>query len=119
MLRHTPQGPVRDGIALARRLLTISDPVLAARRLGNGRAVSAQDTIPFTLWAAARHLNDYAAAFWTTAAAGGDVDTTCAIVGGIVGARTPPPPEWLRQSEPPPAWADVPPPRWADAPTTG
>ncbi|MEV0388906.1 ADP-ribosylglycohydrolase family protein [Nonomuraea sp. NPDC050643] len=112
VLEHTPAGLVRDGIAEARHLLTIGDPVLAARALGNGREVSAQDTVPFTLWAAARNLGDYAAAFWTTAAAGGDVDTTCAIVGGIVGAGTSPPREWLRLCEPPPDWADVP---WPDS----
>ncbi|SEG96853.1 ADP-ribosylglycohydrolase [Nonomuraea solani] len=108
VLEHTPPGLVRDGIVRARHLLTIGDPVLAARELGNGRAVSAQDTVPFTLWAAARHLDDFAAAFWTTASAGGDVDTTCAIVGGIVGAVTSPPPEWIRMCEPPPEWAGVP-----------
>ncbi|MFB4274304.1 ADP-ribosylglycohydrolase family protein [Nonomuraea sp. MTCD27] len=108
VLAHTPPGLVRDGIAHARRLLTIGDPVLAARALGNGREVSAHDTVPFTMWAAARNLDDYAAAFWTTATAGGDVDTTCAIVGGIVGARTPAPPGWVRLCEPPPDWADVP-----------
>ncbi|TDD48869.1 ADP-ribosylglycohydrolase family protein [Nonomuraea terrae] len=107
VLGHTPPGRVRDGIAQARKLLTISDPVLAARALGNGREVSAQDTVPFTLWAAARNLGDFTAAFWTTAAAGGDVDTTCAIVGGIVGSRTPPPRQWLARSEPLPPWAHV------------
>ncbi|MEO3867935.1 ADP-ribosylglycohydrolase family protein [Nonomuraea sp. B12E4] len=110
ILEHTPPGMVRDGIAQARRLLTIGDPVLAAHALGNGRAVSAQDTVPFTVWAAARHLDDYAAALWSTATAGGDIDTTCAIVGGILGTRTAPPAQWLRLCEPPPGWAEVQPP---------
>ncbi|MFG1684486.1 ADP-ribosylglycohydrolase family protein [Nonomuraea sp. NPDC049269] len=108
ILDQTPLSQVHYGIGEARRLLTISDPVLAARALGNGRNVSAQDTVPFTLWAAARHLDDYEQAFWTTAAAGGDIDTTCAIVGGIVAVRTPLPVGWPASCEPLPAWAGAP-----------
>ncbi|MBT2229934.1 ADP-ribosylglycohydrolase family protein [Nonomuraea sp. NEAU-A123] len=104
ILDHTPLSLVHYGIGEARRLLTISDPVLAARTLGNGRNVSAQDTVPFALWSAARHLDDYEQAFWTTATAGGDIDTTCAIVGGIVAARTPLPRGWLDSCEPLPSW---------------
>ncbi|GAB3147274.1 ADP-ribosylglycohydrolase family protein [Microbispora hainanensis] len=107
----TPPGGVRDGIGAARRLLTIADPVLAARALGNGRNTAAHDTLPFTLWAAARHLDDVERAIWTTATAGGDVDTTCAIVGGVLGGRTGLgglPRDWLRRMEPLPGWAEVP-----------
>jgi ADP-ribosylglycohydrolase len=46
--------------------------------------VCAHDTVPFALWCAARHLDDFAAALWTTVSGLGDRDTTCAIVGGIV-----------------------------------
>jgi ADP-ribosylglycohydrolase len=109
VLDLTPPGLVRDGIAEARRLLTISDPLLAARMLGNGRNVTAHDTVPFALWAAARHLDDFERAFWTTAGAGGDVDTTCAIVCGILGARLTPPTAWLEACEPLPAWTRIPP----------
>ena len=42
------------------------------------------DTVPFALWCAARHLNDFAEALWCAISVGGDVDTNCAIVGGIV-----------------------------------
>ncbi|GII93932.1 ADP-ribosylglycohydrolase family protein [Sinosporangium siamense] len=108
VLARTPPGRVRDGVALARRLLPLRDPHLAARDLGNGSRTSASDTVPFTLWAAAHHLDDYEEAFWLTAAAGGDVDTTCAIVGGIVGARVGLgglPGEWLAAVEPLPGWA--------------
>lgn len=45
---------------------------------------TAPDTVPFALWCAARHIDDYAEAIWTTVSAGGDNDTNCAIVGGIV-----------------------------------
>ncbi|TDC80647.1 ADP-ribosylglycohydrolase family protein [Actinomadura sp. 7K507] len=102
VLRHVPSGTVHQGIAEARRLLTIGDPATASAVLGNGRQVAAHDTVPFTLWAAARHLGDYERAFWTTAAAGGDIDTTCAIVGGIIGGA---PAAWLPDCEPLPSWA--------------
>ncbi len=70
-------------------------------RLGNGARVSGQDTVPFCLWAVARHPRDYAEAMWTTVAGLGDRDTTCAIVGGILangGAELPA--DWLAAREP-------------------
>ncbi|MBB2911028.1 ADP-ribosylglycohydrolase [Streptosporangium becharense] len=109
---HVPPGMVRDGIAEARRLLAVDDPGLAARTLGNGSRISAQDTVPFTLWVTARERHDFEAAMWTTAAVGGDIDTTCAIVGGIIassGHADRLPAEWRRRCEPLPDWAGVPP----------
>lgn len=107
VLEHVPPGKVRDGIAQARHMLTVTDPETAAYFLGNGREVAAHDTVPFTLWAAARHLADYEQAIWVTAAAGGDIDTTCAIVGGITAAGLEPgglPRKWLQAAEPLPRW---------------
>jgi ADP-ribosylglycohydrolase len=104
---YTPPGLVRDGITNAISLLPLADPRSAAASLGNGRYISAPDTVPFCLWVAAKHPDDYTAAFWATASVGGDIDTTCAIVGGITGARldtTGIPAEWLRRCEPLPAW---------------
>ncbi|SDR15310.1 ADP-ribosylglycohydrolase [Thermostaphylospora chromogena] len=115
---HVPPGMVRDGIGEARLLLTVDDPLLAARVLGNGRNVTAHDTVPFTLWAAARHLDDFEQAFWTTAAAGGDIDTTCAIVGGVLASRTGVPVRWMRMVEALPDWAEVPEPP-PEVPTAG
>ncbi len=40
--------------------------------------------MPFALWCAAHHLDDYESALWATVSGLGDRDTTCAIVGGIV-----------------------------------
>ncbi|POM26771.1 ADP-ribosylglycohydrolase [Actinomadura rubteroloni] len=105
ILRHVASGRVRTGIVAARRLLPLSDASAVARVLGNGRLVAAHDTVPFTLWVAARHGGDYRTAFWATAAAGGDVDTTCAIVGGILGT---PPPDWAAGTEPLPSWLPAP-----------
>ncbi|MET8049820.1 ADP-ribosylglycohydrolase family protein [Streptosporangium sp. NPDC005286] len=107
---HVPPSMVHDGIAEARQLLTISDSALAARMLGNGRNVSAHDTVPLALWVAARERHDFEAAIWTTVMAGGDVDTTCAIVGGIIaasGGADHLPSDWRRRCEPLPSWAGV------------
>jgi len=107
VLEHVPPGKVRDGIAEARRMLTVTNPESVAYFLGNGREVAAHDTVPFAIWAAARHLADYEQAIWATAAAGGDIDTTCAIVGGITAASAGSgglPAAWLRAAEPLPRW---------------
>ncbi|GGX56041.1 hypothetical protein GCM10010515_24240 [Streptomyces fructofermentans] len=109
----TPPGRVRSGVAEARRLLDQPHAGYAAHRLGNGREVSAVDTVPFALWCAASHLDDFERALWECASAGGDVDTTCAIVGGIVAARVGTkgiPAEWRAACEPLPEWVaeDVP-----------
>lgn len=58
VLEQTPPSRVRDGIAEARRLLG-QLPDYVALVLGNGRYVSAVDTVPFALWCAARNLRDY------------------------------------------------------------
>ncbi|WP_233608038.1 ADP-ribosylglycohydrolase family protein [Nocardia stercoris] len=106
-------GRTATGIRRARRLVGRSVEE-AAYELGNGARVTAHDTVPFTLWAAATHLTDYPAAVTACVRAGGDVDTTAAIVGGIVAAHTGSgrrgavagiPPEWLAAREPLPEWA--------------
>ncbi|MFF9478263.1 ADP-ribosylglycohydrolase family protein [Streptomyces sp. NPDC014733] len=106
VLALIPRSAVQAGLRRARDMLDYGDPGTVAAVLGCGRRTSAHDTVPFTLWAAARHLGDYPAAFWATARAGGDVDTTCAIVGGIVAAAPAgaPPADWLAATEPLPSW---------------
>ncbi|MDF9816088.1 ADP-ribosylglycohydrolase family protein [Streptomyces sp. SPB162] len=110
VLDLVPTSAVKAGIRRARDMLDYGDVATVAAVLGCGRRTSAHDTVPFALWAAARHLDDYRQAFWTTAKAGGDVDTTCAIVGGIVASRPTgqPPAEWLERTEPLPLWAAAP-----------
>ncbi|WP_454857872.1 ADP-ribosylglycohydrolase family protein [Promicromonospora soli] len=80
-------GATAQGVTIARDLLDASVGE-ASWRLGNGSCVSAQDTVPFCLWAGATRLAAYPAAIKICIEAGGDVDTTAAIVGGIVGAYT-------------------------------
>ena len=82
----TPPSAVRDGVERA-RLLVSATPEQAAAELGSGREITAQDTVPFALWAAAGSLDDYVGVFWRCVAGLGDRDTTCAIAGGITASR--------------------------------
>ncbi|RLV09752.1 hypothetical protein CTZ27_00295 [Streptomyces griseocarneus] len=101
-----PRSAVQAGLRRARDMLDYGDAQTVAAVLGCGRRTSAHDTVPFALWAAARNLGSFEAAFWTTAQVGGDVDTTCAIVGGIVASaeRGAPPVSWLERAEELPGW---------------
>ncbi|MEE4545528.1 ADP-ribosylglycohydrolase family protein [Streptomyces sp. V4-01] len=107
VLDLVPRSAVHAGIRRARDMLDYADVATVAAVLGCGRRTSAHDTVPFALWSAARHLDDYERAFWVTARAGGDVDTTCAIVGGIVAGRPGgrPPADWTERTESLPEWA--------------
>jgi ADP-ribosylglycohydrolase len=101
--RNTPEGMVRDGIGRALELPPETTALDAALTIGNGSRGTAQDTVPFALWSAARLLDNYEDALWETVNGGGDVDTNCAIVGGVVAMRTGAgaiPEEWLRRQEP-------------------
>jgi ADP-ribosylglycohydrolase len=100
VLGYVPEGETRRGIE---RALDIRPGEIekAARQLGTGQFISAQDTVPFCLWSAAYHLEDYEAAMWHTVGGLGDRDTTCAIVGGIVAlAAGGIPGEWVDRREP-------------------
>lgn len=103
VLDLVPACETREDIAHAAALPLSCDVRTAAAALGNGSRVIAQDTVPFALWCAARHLGEYEKALWATVSALGDRDTTCAIVGGIVvladgGASLPK--AWVEAREP-------------------
>ena len=105
--QRTPSSEVQLGIGKALALPNGTTVAAAVAALGNGAEVSAQDTVPFCLWAAAHHLDDYQDALWTTVSGLGDRDTTCAIVGGIVAMSAgfeSIPKSWLESREPIPAW---------------
>jgi ADP-ribosylglycohydrolase len=102
VLEHTPPGATRRGLEKARALPLEASPGTAAKELGSGSRVISEDTVPFSVWCAARHLDSYEEALWTTVSGLGDRDTTCAIVGGIVVLRTGResiPPAWLEARE--------------------
>jgi ADP-ribosylglycohydrolase len=82
--KGTPDGETRRRIAHAFEVRHIESAQSAARLLGNGSGVTCQDTVPFTIWAAAKYLGKFREAIAATASVGGDTDTNCAIVGGIV-----------------------------------
>jgi ADP-ribosylglycohydrolase len=88
LLPHVPQSVVREGIERSRELSDDLSTASVARILGSGQQISCQDTVPFTIWCAARYLDDFETAIWETISGGGDRDTTCAIVGGIVACAT-------------------------------
>jgi len=101
--QRTPISDVRRGIQKAIDLPKGTPVRAAVSILGNGSMVTAQDTVPFALWSAACHLDDYEEALWATVRGLGDRDTTCAMVGGVVvmyaGVRSIPK-EWLDCREP-------------------
>lgn len=97
---HTPHGAIRLGIEEALRIPLDEWEFTAANLLGNGSRITARDTVPFCLWAAAAHLDSFTDAMWSTMRVEGDVDTNCAIVGGIVAAATGSVPrEWIDARE--------------------
>lgn len=94
-------GAVLTGVDRARRLGPDTSPGQAARELGNGSQVLAEDTVPFCLWMASRFSQDYERALRTTAGQLGDADTNCAIVGGLVALSAANiPAGWLSAREP-------------------
>jgi ADP-ribosylglycohydrolase len=100
VLPFVPDSITRERIILAMQIPpeALTDAML---KLGTGSQVSAQDTVPFCLWSAAHHLEEYEAALWWTAKGAGDCDTTCAIVGGIVALSVPEIPQrYLERREP-------------------
>ncbi len=110
MIALVPRSAVQQGLRRARDMLDYANVTTVAAVLGCGRRTSAHDTVPFALWAAARHLGSFEEAFWATARAGGDVDTTSAIAGGVVAAteRGAPPAAWLEATEALPEWLPAP-----------
>jgi ADP-ribosylglycohydrolase len=103
VLAQTPKGETWDGLQKAAAMPFEMEPEMAARILGSGFLVTAPDTVPFALWCAARHLDNYAEALLSTLEGDGDCDTNCAIVGGLVSlyvGRDGIPADWLAAREP-------------------
>ena len=107
VLPHVPDSVVREKLRHARNLDASASVRLAVAALGNGTEISAQDTVPFVLWCAGGHLDNYEEALWLTVSGLGDRDTTCAMVGGIVSLFTGLdgiPATWRQAREPLPRW---------------
>jgi ADP-ribosylglycohydrolase len=103
VLKSTRESEVRRKILLASQIPGDIDAEQAAKALGRGELVTAPDTVPFCVWVAAHHLDNYVEALSTAISVGGDCDTNAAIVGGIVApcvGREGIPAEWLKRREP-------------------
>ena len=100
LLARTPRGATRDGLEAASRVGFDQPSTHAAEVLGSGQRVLSEDTVPFAIWCALKHHDDFTEALWATVNGKGDRDTTCAIVGGLVGIQQPVPAEWLAAREP-------------------
>lgn len=109
VLHHVPDSRVREGLGMAHDMVLDASVEDAVAALDNGTRVTAHNTVPFTLWCAARHLDSYEEGLWECVSGLGDRDTTCAIVGGILGAALEIPKQWLASREPLPTWAFEPP----------
>jgi ADP-ribosylglycohydrolase len=102
VLDLTPEGGTRRVLEHAATLPLEAPARQAANLLGCGEKVVSWDTVPFAIWCAARHLDDYVEAMWQTVSGLGDRDTTCAIAGGIVALATGAsgiPADWLAARE--------------------
>lgn len=107
VIARTPEGEVRAGLRAVAGIGWEAAATGVASEVGNGHRTLVTDTVPFCVWAAFRHLDDYPLAVRTTVSVGGDIDTNCAIVGGIVasgaGFNTVPQ-AWIAAREPLPDW---------------
>jgi ADP-ribosylglycohydrolase len=88
VLELTPPGPTRAIVERAAGIPLDADPLAVILEIGSGLNTICADTVPFCLWAFARHQGDYTEALWTTVSVPGDRDTNCAIVGGLAAALT-------------------------------
>jgi ADP-ribosylglycohydrolase len=108
VLPYLPDSEVQSRLRRALDLAPGTPAAYGAALLGNGSAISAQDTVPYAIWCASEHLADYEAALWHTASGLGDFDTTCAMVGGIVALGVGLdgiPAEWRQSREALPNWS--------------
>ncbi|SEK14290.1 MULTISPECIES: ADP-ribosylglycohydrolase family protein [unclassified Variovorax] len=107
IVEQLAQGEVRSRLVRAQSMDRVASLDFPVSVLGNGMAMSAQDTVPFALWCCGQALDNYQDALWLAVGAGGDRDTLCAIVGGVVacfvGAQGIPA-DWLERREVLPEW---------------
>ncbi len=102
LLRLMPDGEVRRGVLLASQIPGDTPTDSVAKALGSGFLVTAPDTVPFCLWIAAHHMDNFVHALAETIRVGGDCDTNAAIVAGIVVLSMGPrgiPEDWIKSRE--------------------
>jgi ADP-ribosylglycohydrolase len=102
VLQLTRESEVRRKVLLASQIPANTEVEQVAKALGRGDLVTAPDTVPFCVWVAAHHLDNYVEALSMAISVGGDCDTNAAIVGGIVAlsaGREKIPANWLTARE--------------------
>lgn len=106
ILSHIPDSEVRENCFTASKIPLSLSTDEASKTLGNGRHVSAMDTVPIALWVALKYLDNFEEAMWQLASIGGDVDTTCAIAGSIIASYSSAsiPKTWINTCEALPDW---------------
>lgn len=93
----------KHGIEIAETISSGESPHEVAQLLGNGSRPTAPESVPFCLWCAYRHWNNYQKGLETAVSVGGDMDTNCAMVGAIlacVNGMESIPQHWLKAREP-------------------
>ena len=98
VIKHVPESEVRRRLEQAQGLS--GTHLEAAKTLGCGAQVTAQDTVPCCLWLAATS-NNYPEAIGWAIQADGDCDTCAAITGGLLALTAPStvPQPWVRRLE--------------------
>jgi ADP-ribosylglycohydrolase len=102
VIDNMPASRVRSKIQKAKTLPAGYDIRTIVSVLGNGTNLSADDTVPLSLWCVANNTGSYEEAIWAGLQALGDRDTIAAIIGSIVvlsaGADSIPA-HWIKQAE--------------------
>jgi ADP-ribosylglycohydrolase len=109
VIARTPESEVRSKLQRAMKFTAHTPIETVISQLGCGWDISAQDTVPFCIWSAAKHLEDFVEGMWYTVSALGDRDTTCAIVGGIIACHVGLegiPMRWRQSREELPIWSE-------------
>ena len=84
VVNELPASDTTSKINKALHVSARAHPETLKTVLGNGNKMTAQDTVPFVIWCAAHHLDNFEVALWQAVAVLGDRDTIAAMVGGIV-----------------------------------
>lgn len=109
ILDYVPKSELLNKLYQAKMLPQTASVQLAVSALCNGKNLLSIDTVPFVIWCAAGHLDNFEAAFWTTLSGLGDRDTTCAMVCSIVACSVGNeniPKQWIQAREPLPSWTN-------------
>jgi diguanylate cyclase (GGDEF)-like protein len=100
VLSYLPESQIRQNIERV-VAVPVSDLDGCLKLLSGDDFGTVQTAVPFSLWCAAHHLDDFEAALWLAVSGLGNRDTTCSIVGGIVALSTGQvPAEWTAHREP-------------------